>query len=394
MPGPSARPKPQPYQRADGSTVYRVRYRYRGKQLLESFPTLVRATAFCTAVSKHGVDYAVQLLDDEDRLAELEGSDTLDDVAERFLVWKATRVRSDRTVADYRRDYAASISPHLGSQPVGTITKRDVQQWLDMLTAGKILSPRTGQPLGTKSIYGRHALLHAILGWARAQDIINSNPAADSDMPKTTKPLPRGILPPEWAAIRSVLGQMDDDALDVADFIIGTGWRWSEVAALPVGAVEDYGSTIHVTMQQVVRRDAAGQHGTVDDAKAQKSHRRLALDADLMPTVRRACAGKGAAELVFTHKGRPWTHIAFYKILRRAAETAGVKKKVTPHILRHTHVGWMVMAGASLPELQARIGHASISTTINTYGSMITDVQPAALARFQQMRTGHQQIEP
>jgi hypothetical protein len=45
----------------------------------------------------------------------------------------------------------------------------------------------------------------------------------------------------------------------------------------------------------------------------------------------------------------------------------------------------MAMAGASLPELQGRIGHASITTTINVYGRMLTDVQPAALDAFAAM---------
>jgi hypothetical protein len=35
----------------------------------------------------------------------------VDDLFEGYIKWKATRVRSDRTIADYRRDYANWIRP-------------------------------------------------------------------------------------------------------------------------------------------------------------------------------------------------------------------------------------------------------------------------------------------
>jgi len=39
-----------------------------------------------------------------------------------------------------------------------------------------------------------------------------------------------------------------------------------------------------------------------------------------------------------------------------------------------------------MPELQSRIGHESIQTTINVYGRMLTDVAPTALKGFAAMR--------
>jgi integrase len=71
-----------------------------------------------------------------------------------------------------------------------------------------------------------------------------------------------------------------------------------------------------------------------------------------------------------------------------AVKAANLSRRPTPHWLRHTHVVWMALSGASLPELQSRIGHASITTTINVYGRMLSDVQPAALTAFAAMRGG------
>ena len=41
------------------------------------------------------------------------------------------------------------------------------------------------------------------------------------------------------------------------------------------------------------------------------------------------------------------------------------------HDLRHTHVAWLIAGGAPLPHIQARLGHESITTTIDTYGHLL-----------------------
>ena len=42
------------------------------------------------------------------------------------------------------------------------------------------------------------------------------------------------------------------------------------------------------------------------------------------------------------------------------------------HDLRHTHVAWLIAGGAPLPHIQARLGHESITTTIDTYGHLLS----------------------
>jgi integrase len=41
------------------------------------------------------------------------------------------------------------------------------------------------------------------------------------------------------------------------------------------------------------------------------------------------------------------------------------------HDLRHTHVGLLIAAGVHPKASQARLGHASITTTLNTYGHLM-----------------------
>lgn len=45
----------------------------------------------------------------------------------------------------------------------------------------------------------------------------------------------------------------------------------------------------------------------------------------------------------------------------------------TIHDLRHTHASWLIARGVPLPYVQARLGHESITTTVNVYGHLVAD---------------------
>ena len=68
-------------------------------------------------------------------------------------------------------------------------------------------------------------------------------------------------------------------------------------------------------------------------------------------------------------------------MLKRAGLWKGPRQSPTPHWLRHMHVAVMIAAGASLAEIQRRIGHESIKTTIDVYGGGVGDVSTETLAK-------------
>lgn len=380
-------PKPIEYQARNGARSWRVRFRYAGRETSETFATEHAARIFCQDIEARGVAYAVALREAEDRERR---SKTLDDALEDYLEWKAARVRSDRTIKDYRRRYELAIKPTLGHRALASLTDSDVTDWIDALVTGRAgTTAGHPRPLSPKTIADRHALLHSIVKHAISRKWIESDPCAATDLPKRHRKPPKGLRPAEWQALHAALTQIDPDAADLASFLLATGWRFGEATALTTFDVEDDGERVWVTVTQVMRRDATGRTHAVEDAKSSAGERRVELDPDAAEMVRQRVYRAGRGGFVFTTKnGAPWHHSHFRsRAWEPAVDVANLARRPTPHWLRHTHVGWMVMTGkANLPELQSRIGHASIKTTIDVYGRMVTDVSADALDAFAAMR--------
>ena len=366
-------PVPKPYRARDGVTTWRVRFRLGEVQTTATFPTEREASAFCDDVRNHGASKALDLMD---RADELNASPTLDEFFEAFLAAQARVVRSPRTIADYRRDYRRHISPAIGRHKLIALTVDDAQTVVDRMD--KLFAPKT--------IVGIHGLLHGIMEHAARRKLVPANPIAGTRLPKRIKTAPRGLSPAEWDALYRALELIEPPAADLALFLLASGWRWSEAIALHPFDCDLVGEVVYARMGRVMRRTVAGGQEIVDDGKSQAAIRRVALDADASAMMRRRLAT--AKDLVFTTpRGNEWRYSNFHtRAWAPAVKAANLARKPTVHALRHTHVQWMVAAGASLPELQSRIGHESIKTTIDVYGRMISDVQPAALTRFGSMR--------
>jgi len=74
--------------------------------------------------------------------------------------------------------------------------------------------------------------------------------------------------------------------------------------------------------------------------------------------------GAGANDPVFpSRRGGTLTERAVNYMLKRAAKRAGTTGAVSPHWLRHAHGSHALDRGATLPEVQATLGHANVATT-------------------------------
>lgn len=100
-------------------------------------------------------------------------------------------------------------------------------------------------------------------------------------------------------------------------------------------------------------------------------------------------AGKAPDELVFTAvSGGQLKNARFsgyyWRPAVERARTLGLEKDPRIHDLRHTHASWLIAAGRPLPSIQRRLGHESITTTVDTYGHLLVEVDEGDLVALSQ----------
>lgn len=360
------------------STTYAVLYRHNGKQTSKTFSTKKAANRLKQLIDTLGVERGLAAFAEE--VPGRERGVTLDALAAQWFTSKK-RDLQPRSFSDYKRDYDNWIAPFLGHREAAGITELDVQDWVD----------RDLAPLSAKTVADRHALLHGILGWAaqRKRALIPHNPCLETDLPKRVKTPAKGLSLPEWLALKEAAYGVDGDAADVFLFMAHTGWRIGEATALQVGAVDDSGEQMYVEVTHVNRKG----EGLVAGAKSEAGMRRLRMLPEGAAMLRRRIVGKGPGDLVFTNPHSPLSLWEPSTLRRRwwakSVKAAGLEhRKPTPHWLRHTHVMICHLAGMSLPEIQRRIGHEDIKTTINVYGRMIDDMPDDVADRLNALLSG------
>ncbi len=73
--------------------------------------------------------------------------------------------------------------------------------------------------------------------------------------------------------------------------------------------------------------------------------------------------GRSKNRVLLNARGEPLSRVGAWGVVRRATERAGIKKRVTPHTLRHSFATHLLEGGADLRAVQEMLGHADLSTT-------------------------------
>ena len=130
----------------------------------------------------------------------------------------------------------------------------------------------------------------------------------------------------------------------------GGGLRVSELCGIKWGDV--------ILRDELVQLCVTGKGGRI---------RQVLLPEALSKQLLALRGDAGANNSVFqTRSGRPLTPRGVHAIVKRIAKTAGITGAVSPHWLRHAHASHALDHGATLAEVQATLGHASVGTT-STY---------------------------
>ncbi|MFK0258672.1 tyrosine-type recombinase/integrase [Streptomyces sp. NPDC090445] len=69
--------------------------------------------------------------------------------------------------------------------------------------------------------------------------------------------------------------------------------------------------------------------------------------------------------------GRPLTYSAVYNLVERLRRRTGIDFE--PHQFRHTYATWLLRKGAGMESVKELLGHASITTTMDTYAHLTVE---------------------
>ncbi|WP_348774401.1 tyrosine-type recombinase/integrase [Cytobacillus firmus] len=68
--------------------------------------------------------------------------------------------------------------------------------------------------------------------------------------------------------------------------------------------------------------------------------------------------------------------------LQRLLKKTKIKKDITPHSFRHTHTSLLIEANVHIKEIQERLGHSDINTTMDIYAHMTKNIKKEASTKF------------
>lgn len=400
-----------------GAESWKVRYRKAdGSGSSETFYDEAAADEFASLYNALGAARALAYIDELAKDGGQRGPAlTVNDLYDRWYAWKSAkkkdgtpqRVRSQRTLDDYRRQYDRQIRDRFGSTPANLVSTAMVQQWVDDL----------GSDLEPKTILDYHGLLRSMYIWGLhpARALVINDPCADTDLPERRKKRPKGLRPDQWVILHGAALTVDPDAADLLLFMVSTSWRWSECVPLTPAGVDhwlgdDGESFTFVTMGRVLRRVGSTFEVIEDDAKSDAGIRRVRIKGPCEEMVLRRIKGKPLDSLVFTTgRGGRWVYSNFHdrvwtrppkdgksrdhcpkkvRILELAQAHGFTQNDVTPHWLRHTHVAMMILAGEPLHAISRRVGHSSTKVTADVYGRMIEDISSDGLDKVSAMVGG------
>jgi integrase/recombinase XerD len=220
------------------------------------------------------------------------------------------------------------------------------------ITAVLVRLSRDG--LGARSQARLLSSLRGLFRYLKEEGLTAVNPTQLVLSPRLTRRLPSLLTRDEVLRllgapdVKTARGMRDAAMLQV---MYAAGLRVSELVGLEIGDLELRAGYLTVLGK-------GGKRRLVPLGRPACA----ALDLYLA-AARSAWARPGERRVFLTARRKGMTRQAFWKLIKQYAAAAGIRKRMTPHMLRHSFATHLLQGGADLRAVQTMLGHADISTT-------------------------------
>jgi integrase len=280
--------------------------------------------------------------------------------------------------------YEGHIRNHFGDLDYLKITR------ISIATVERFITDRQAQGMNIGTLRKILVTLGQILSYAVRHKYIDFNPLREAERPRGQAQLQDDneacqdlrILTP--AQINAFLAQVDEPKYRTLFMLaVFSGARQGELLGLRWGDMdwEKYQLAIQRTFN----------NGRLFTPKTQTSKRKIDLGPVIMKELKRwrlACP-KNDLDLVFPNEAG--NHINNKNMLRRhfrpALQAAGCPS-IRFHDLRHTNASLRLENGENIKYIQAQLGHATPTITLNVYAHLMKDRNPEAACRLENVVFG------
>lgn len=257
---------------------------------------------------------------------------------------------SSRTVEAYRYDALRFEKQHgslLSAQPEDVLTFLTTERGrLSPSTAARALSA-----------------LNAFYDWAQQRGLVEASPVNGIKRPRAGKRLPRALNEAETKALNEADLYIRDRCIVL--LMLYAGLRLAEVEGLKRGAVDLVAREVRVI-------------GKGDKERVIPLHDRL---REVLAEWIETTPGTRQDPLFDGYGGTALGRRAISDVIQHAGEAAGLSRRLSPHMLRHTFATRLLRKTGNLRVVQELLGHASVATT-QIYTEVVRDDLARAVARL------------
>ena len=269
---------------------------------------------------------------------------------EEFLRFcKLERQLSAHSVAAYAADLRDFRKWLKADVAIGEVTAAMLKDYLEALAGSRKLTVAT--------VRRRFACLRAFFRRAAERGHCADPFATWRPLLPRRKRLPRALSRGEAAFLLSSSvrrsGRTGDGGrlfATIVRLMVGTGMRVGELCKLTLDDLSPDCAVVRIHGKGARERVAY-----ITDARLREDLRRL--------VARRRKSRLATAALFVNRHGAPMRPQSVRSKLRRLAKAAGLERRVTPHMLRHTAATLLIETGVDIRFVQRLLGHSSIATT-------------------------------
>lgn len=259
---------------------------------------------------------------------------------------------SDNSVVAYSHDlrrYLLYLSEIRGLKSLDAIDMHHIEDYLEELTAMELSATSIARNIS--SIRNFHKYLVG-------EDITLANPAEIIDLPKKGRKLPEILHPTEVFSLLDAYNDFSDPInirnKAILEIMYAAGLRVSELITLGMEQLYFEIGFIRVIGKGNKERLVPVGEPAIDICNKYIGEVRPQLVKSKSLT---------SNKLFLNQRGTPFSRMGVWNIVQQAAKLADVRKKVYPHILRHSFATHLLEGGADLRAVQEMLGHVSILTT-------------------------------